>query len=64
MRRMAAFFISTWLAAAILYLGRHSVPMMALSGVLVFAGLDLFRPDRESAEGAQARGGGKRGARS
>jgi MFS superfamily sulfate permease-like transporter len=45
MRHMAAFFISTWLAAAILFLGRHSVPMMALSGVLVFAGLDLFRPD-------------------
>lgn len=59
MRRMAAFFISTWLAAAILYLGRHSVPLMALSGVLVFAGFDLFRPDRAGAEGAQARDGGE-----
>jgi MFS superfamily sulfate permease-like transporter len=58
MRRIAAFFVSTWLAAAILYLGRHSVPLMALSGVVVFAGLDLFRPDRASAEGAQARDGG------
>jgi MFS superfamily sulfate permease-like transporter len=57
MRRIAAFCVSTWLAAAILYLGRHSVPMMALSGVVVFAGLDLFRPDRASAEGAQGREG-------
>ncbi|MFC4705746.1 hypothetical protein [Paraburkholderia caffeinitolerans] len=57
---MAAFFASTWLAAAILYLGRHSVPMMALSGVLVFAGLDLFRPDRAGAQSAQARDGGER----
>lgn len=64
MRRMVAFFASTWLAAAILYLGRHSVPMMALSGVVVFAGLDLFRPDRASAEGAPARDGGKRNERS
>ncbi|NLP60462.1 hypothetical protein [Paraburkholderia sacchari] len=60
MRRMAAFFVSTWLAAAILYLGRHSVPMMALSGVLVFAGLDLFHPDRAGAGSAQARDGGER----
>jgi hypothetical protein len=44
MRRMGAFFISTWLAAAILFLGRHSVPMIALSGVVAFAGLDIFRP--------------------
>ena len=64
MRRMAAFFVSTWLAAAILYLGRHSVPMMALSGVVVFAGLDLFRPDRAGAEGAPTRDGGKRSERS
>ncbi|MFX1767582.1 hypothetical protein PWP93_34355 [Paraburkholderia sp. A1RI-2L] len=64
MRRIAAFFVSTWLAAAILYLGRHSVPMMALSGVLVFAGLDLCRPDRAGAEGAQARDDGERRGRS
>jgi MFS superfamily sulfate permease-like transporter len=44
MRSIGAFCISTWLAAAVLVLGRHSVPMMALSGVIVFAGLDLFRP--------------------
>jgi MFS superfamily sulfate permease-like transporter len=44
MRRIGAFFISSWLAAAILFLGRHSVPMIALSGVVAFAGLDLFRP--------------------
>ncbi|MEM5325924.1 hypothetical protein VSR34_04835 [Paraburkholderia sp. JHI2823] len=45
MRRIGAFCISTWLAAAVLFLGRHSVPLMALSGVIVFAGFDLFRPD-------------------
>jgi small basic protein len=45
MTRIAAFFGSTWLAAAALYLGRHSVGVIALSAVLVFAGLDLFRPE-------------------
>lgn len=44
MQRIGAFFISSWLAAAILLLGRHSVPMIALSGVVAFAGFDLFRP--------------------
>lgn len=53
MRRMGAFFVSTWLAAAMLFLGRHSVPMMALSGVLVFAGLDLFRPDHSDSTGRE-----------
>ncbi|CAM2156715.1 MULTISPECIES: hypothetical protein [Paraburkholderia] len=52
MRRIGAFCISTWLAALILFLGRHSVPMMALSGVVVFAGLDLFHPERAGAENA------------
>ncbi|HKT91775.1 MAG TPA: hypothetical protein VJS18_06330 [Paraburkholderia sp.] len=45
MRRIGAFCISTWLAAAVLFIGRHSVPLIALSGVIVFAGFDLFRPD-------------------
>ncbi|MFX1736163.1 hypothetical protein PXJ20_05990 [Paraburkholderia sp. A1RI_3L] len=44
MKRIGAFFVASWLAAATLYLGRHSVPFMALSGVIVFAGLDLLRP--------------------
>jgi MFS superfamily sulfate permease-like transporter len=44
MRSIGAFCISTWLAAVVLFLGRHSVPLMAVSGVIVFAGLDLFRP--------------------
>ncbi|WP_233871584.1 hypothetical protein [Paraburkholderia adhaesiva] len=44
MRRIGAFCLSTWLAAAILFLGRHSVPMIAVSGVVAFAGLDIFRP--------------------
>ena len=45
MARIGAFFGSTWLAAAALYLGRHSVGIIALSAVLVFAGFDLFRPE-------------------
>ncbi|RQH06586.1 hypothetical protein [Paraburkholderia dinghuensis] len=44
MRRIGAFCICTWLAAAILFLGQHSVPMIAVSGVVAFAGLDIFRP--------------------
>ncbi|WP_322102880.1 hypothetical protein [Paraburkholderia sp. J41] len=50
MRRIGAFCISMWLAAAVLLLGRHSVPLMALSGVIVFAGLDLFRPEPRQPE--------------
>ncbi|WP_270957390.1 hypothetical protein [Burkholderia pseudomallei] len=44
MKRIGAFFIATWTAAALLYLGRHSVPMIAMSGVVAFAGFDLLRP--------------------
>ncbi|WP_063534569.1 hypothetical protein [Burkholderia sp. MSMB1589WGS] len=44
MKRIGAFFIATWAAAAMLYLGRHSVPMMAMSGVVALASLDLLRP--------------------
>ncbi|AIO69002.1 hypothetical protein DM82_5980 [Burkholderia oklahomensis] len=44
MKRIGAFFIATWSAAAILYLGRHSVPMIAMSGVVALASFDLFRP--------------------
>ncbi|WP_162486616.1 hypothetical protein [Burkholderia thailandensis] len=44
MKRIGAFFIATWSAAAVLYLGRHSVPMIAMSGVIAFAGFDLLRP--------------------
>jgi hypothetical protein len=43
--RIGAFFASSWLAAAALYLGRHSVGLIAVSAVLVFAGFDLFRPE-------------------
>jgi len=45
MKRIAAFCLTAWSAAAILYLGQHSVALIALSGVVVLAGLDLFRPD-------------------
>ncbi len=45
MKRMGAFFAASWSAAAILFIGRHSPALIALSGVIVFAGLDLFRPD-------------------
>ncbi|WP_082716366.1 MULTISPECIES: hypothetical protein [Burkholderia] len=44
MKRIGAFFIATWSAAALLYLGRHSVPMIAMSGVVALASFDLFRP--------------------
>ncbi|WP_261547416.1 hypothetical protein [Burkholderia multivorans] len=44
MARIGAFCITTWLAAAILYFGQHSVAMIALSGVVVFGGFDLLRP--------------------
>jgi hypothetical protein len=44
MKQIGAFFAASWAAAAMLYLGRHSVPMIALSGVVALAGFDLFRP--------------------
>ncbi|MDN7948802.1 hypothetical protein [Burkholderia multivorans] len=44
MARIGAFCITTWLAAAILYFGQHSVAMIALSGVVAFGGFDLLRP--------------------
>jgi hypothetical protein len=44
MARIGAFCITTWLAAAILYFGQHSVAMIVLSGVVVFGGFDLLRP--------------------
>lgn len=44
MKRIGIFFVASWTAAAMLYLGRHSVPMIALSGVAALAGFDLLRP--------------------
>ncbi|ABO59474.1 MULTISPECIES: hypothetical protein [Burkholderia] len=44
MARIGAFCLTTWLAAAILYFGQHSLAMIALSGVVVFGGFDLLRP--------------------
>lgn len=44
MQRIGAFVAATWVAAVILYFGRHSVPMIALSGVVVLAGFDLAKP--------------------
>jgi hypothetical protein len=37
MKRIAAFTLATWSAAAILYFGQHSVALIALSGVVVLA---------------------------
>jgi hypothetical protein len=48
MKRIAAFCLTAWSAAAVLYFGQHSVAMMALSGVVIFAGLDLCGPSRDS----------------
>jgi hypothetical protein len=44
MKRIAAFSLATWSAAAILYFGQHTVAMIALSGVVVLGGFDLLRP--------------------
>lgn len=44
MKRIAAFTLATWSAAAILYFGQHSVALIALSGVVVLGGFDLLRP--------------------
>jgi hypothetical protein len=39
MKRIAAFSLATWSAAAILYFGQHSVALMVVLG-----GFDLLRP--------------------
>jgi hypothetical protein len=44
MKRIAAFSLATWVAAAILYFGQHSVALIALSGVVVLGGFDMLRP--------------------
>uniref|UniRef100_C6BLZ9 Uncharacterized protein n=3 Tax=Ralstonia TaxID=48736 RepID=C6BLZ9_RALP1 len=44
MNRMSAFFAASWLAAALLYFGQHSLPVTAVAGVVLLAGFDLFRP--------------------
>lgn len=45
MARIGAFCAASWLAAAVLYFGRHSVALMVLSGVVALGGFDLFRPE-------------------
>jgi hypothetical protein len=45
MKRFALLCLSAWSAAALLYFGRHSVALIALSGVIALAGFDLLRPD-------------------
>lgn len=45
MVRIGALCGASWLAAAVLYFGRHSVALMALSGVIALAGFDLARPE-------------------
>jgi len=44
MKRIGAFFLATWLSAAILYFGQHSMALIALSGVVALGGFDLLRP--------------------
>lgn len=43
--RIGAFFAASWLAAAVLYFGRHSVALIVLSGVVALGGLDVMRPE-------------------
>lgn len=45
MARIGAFCAASWLAAAVLYFGRHSVALIVLSGVVALGGFDLFRPE-------------------
>jgi hypothetical protein len=45
MKRFASLCLAAWSAAALLYFGRHSAALIALSGVLMLAGFDLVRPD-------------------
>lgn len=44
MLRALAFSLVVWFAAALLILGRDSASMIALSGVVALAGLDIFHP--------------------
>jgi hypothetical protein len=44
MRRAIGFTLAMWASAAVLYLGRDSMAMVALSAVMVFAAFDLLRP--------------------
>ncbi|WNC92681.1 hypothetical protein RI103_31120 [Paraburkholderia sp. FT54] len=44
MRRIAAFALTCWSAAGLLYFGQHSVALIVLSGVVTLAGYDLLRP--------------------
>lgn len=44
MKRLLAYSLVAWLAAAILILGGDSPPMIALSGVVALGGFDLLRP--------------------
>lgn len=44
MKRIAAFSVASWLSAAILYAGQHSVALIALSGVVMLGAFDLLRP--------------------
>jgi hypothetical protein len=44
MKRIAAFTLTSWSAAGLLYVGQHSVALIAISGVVALAGFDLLRP--------------------
>lgn len=49
MKRVAAFTVSLWSAAALLYFDARSVAGIALCGVLVLAALDLCSPRADGA---------------
>ncbi|MFL9891849.1 hypothetical protein P0D71_13800 [Paraburkholderia sp. RL17-383-BIF-A] len=44
MKRIAAFAMTSWSAAGLLYFGQHSVALIVVSGVVALAGFDLLRP--------------------
>ncbi|MGO4332766.1 hypothetical protein AB4Z48_14765 [Cupriavidus sp. 2TAF22] len=41
MKRFAVFAVASWSAAALVYFGQHSSAMLALSCIVVLAGLDI-----------------------
>lgn len=48
MKHLAAFTAVLWSAAGLLYIGQHSVALIAVTGVMVLAGLDLCTPSRDA----------------
>jgi hypothetical protein len=44
MKQIAAFALTSWSAAGLLYFGQHSVALIVVAGVVALAGFDLLHP--------------------